>query len=157
MDTSAYAGLLAQVIPVVLLAVIVEYRGAYEAWRIVGTESRKKMSPDQGRRLANQFLVILAVQTIFLSVLTVLEMAALVVAGSKAGSHKLAESIINSDATLTVVSIGIGLTIAMQALSVAQSYQRAGMIEDSHRRHFHWVIRIAVVIVVFGTGLLLKG
>ncbi|XVQ82328.1 hypothetical protein ACQP2K_26110 [Microbispora siamensis] len=141
----------------VLLAVIVEYRGAYEAWRIVGTESRNKMSPDQGRRLANQFLFILAVQTIFLSVLTVLEIAALVVAGNKPGSHKLAESIISSDATLTVVSIGIGLTIAMQALSVAQSYQRAGIIEDSHRRRFHWVIRIAVVIVVFGTGLLLKG
>jgi hypothetical protein len=150
-DDSSYAGLLAQVIPVVLLAVILEIRGLHDVWlKVLGAKKGSgKRGEAAGRPdLGPMLLVQMGGYLAYAGVLIFLETAALIVA--RGGGHGLARVIVGSDALLALLAGGLGLVIAFHAVAVSRLYQQAGALEERGVRGFRWVLRVIVVLVTVG-------
>ncbi|MGP3916520.1 hypothetical protein [Nonomuraea sp. 10N515B] len=157
MDLASHAGLLAQVIPAVLIAMVVEFRGVHDIWRSVAQDHAKNRSEDERQDVAQQIQRQVAIQLGVMMVLTLLEVAALVVAGGRAGPFKLAEWIVRERFAVFLLAGGIALILQWGALALIQAYQRAGLILDQERRGFHRVLRVLLYVTIFGAALLTFG
>ncbi|MDR8412292.1 hypothetical protein MTP10_26595 [Nonomuraea sp. 3-1Str] len=157
MDLVSHAGLLAQVIPAVLIAMVVEFRAVHDTWRSVAQEQAKNRPQAERQELARLIPRQIAVQLGVMLVLTLLEVAALVVAGGRSGPLKLAEWIVRERVAVFVLAAGLALILQWGALALMQSYQRAGLILDEDRRSFHWVLRMLLYATIFGAAWLTFG
>ncbi|MBB3083288.1 hypothetical protein [Geodermatophilus sabuli] len=164
MVTATFGSLLAQVIPALLIALVIEIRGIHNTYQEVLRERNNRDSGNKGKaarsnrveandRFGRMVPVFLAIQYLYLALLIILEVAALIVAQFK--DPGISRHLIDPRVCLPVIAGGFMFIMAYSALSVNQLYQQLGIIRDSQRRGFHWVLRAVAVLILAGTWVLI--
>jgi hypothetical protein len=144
LELSSYAALLAQVIPVIIVALIVEVRGTYEviarqaavksapAPPSKGKRQQQKPQPDtSGGYTAGHYASITlgpALHYLFIAVLIVLECAALIVASGSSGPF--ARAIVDPHRSVSVIAYGFIIAITVDFLAVRRILETSELIKS---------------------------
>ncbi|MEV0199195.1 hypothetical protein [Nonomuraea sp. NPDC050691] len=136
---------------------VVEFRAVHDTWRSVAKDHAKNRSQAERTELARLIPRQVVIQFAVMLVLTLLEVAALVVAGGRPGPLKLAEWIVRERVAVFALAGGLAMILQWGAPALMQSYQRTGLIPDQDRRAFHWVLRVLLYATIFGAAWLTFG
>ena len=165
MDESGYASLLAQVFPVVILAVIVEARSLHEVWQKAFAERRPSVAtgrrkPEGGQKSSfwlrssgsNMMLNVFGHLLVF-NALVIFEAAAVAVASGK--RYRLAEFILHPAIAVITITAAFVLVAVLWGVTIVRGYFDAGVLSDNQRVGFQTVLRLMALLTVVAVGCLL--
>ncbi len=155
MDEVQFAQVTAQVVPVVLLALVVETRSLHDHWLARLADSRGHRGASHSGQGATatvgltgrHVLASLIGNYVLFASLILLEVAALLVALGQAESETLASRVVTSPGTYVFLGSALMLVVVQHSLGVAQTYHRAGVVTEAQRQALHRVARVLFLAV----------
>lgn len=149
-DDRSYAALLAQVIPVVLLAIIVEARGLHGVWIDAIRAAQKK---NKHWRSPNPLYPILSLVPV-VSFLSIIEFAMLAVSSGHANDNPLIRWLYEPFSGAIAVGLGFVYVLGLNVIQLSHRYYVAQALTYRDRAIVQWVIRVVAVLIVIVTAII---